>query len=170
MRQSFSVWASVAALAVGACGGGETSSSNGAGQAAAATPAAAAQPAAGDQGPAQGQAVYQRVCATCHQRNGNGLPGSFPPLAGSDFASGDPARLIKIVLHGLQGPLEVRGQRYNNIMPPWRSLSDREIAAALTYVRSSFGNSASAVTADQVAEVRAATAGRTAMWTVRELE
>jgi mono/diheme cytochrome c family protein len=159
-------------VALSACGGGEASSSSGSGQPAAAAPAAAAaqpaaaQPAAGD----QGQGVYVRVCATCHQRNGNGLPGSFPPLAGSDYANGDPARLIKIVLHGLQGPLVVRGQRYNNVMPPWKSLSDQEIAAALTYVRSNFGNTAAPVTAEQVAQVRAATASRTTMWTVRELE
>lgn len=157
----------VACAALVACGGGEKNASA---QAEAAAPpqtaVAAPAAAAGEQGPA----VYQRVCATCHQRNGMGLPGAFPPLGGSEIATGPADRMIKIVLHGLQGPITVKGQRYNNVMPPWKSLSDAEIASVLTYVRSSFGNTAGAVTVDEVAAVRAATASRTTMMTAAELE
>jgi mono/diheme cytochrome c family protein len=97
------------------------------------------------------------------------MPGSFPPIAGSEIITGDKARLIRLVLHGLQGPITVHGQRYNNVMPPWKSLSDADMAAVLTYVRSNFGNSASAVTPEEVATERSATASRTTMWTASEL-
>ena len=77
---------------------------------------------------------------------------------------------MRIVLHGLSGRVTVKGQTYNGAMPAWADvLSDAEIAAVLTYVRSAFGNSAEAVTADKVAQERAATTGRTAPWTVGEL-
>jgi mono/diheme cytochrome c family protein len=84
--------------------------------------------------------------------------------------AGTPDKLITIVLHGLSGPIVVKGQRYNNVMPPWKSLADTDIAAVLTYVRSNFGNTAGPVTADEVAAIRAATASRTAMMTAAELE
>jgi len=119
---------------------------------------------------ADGRAVYTRTCQTCHQATGQGMPGAFPPLANSEYVTGDKARLIRIVLHGLTGPITVNGQRYNSTMAPWKHLSDAEIAAVTTYVRSSFGNSASAVTAEEVAQVRAATANRTSAYTVGELE
>jgi mono/diheme cytochrome c family protein len=158
------VGAVLAAALLAACAkGGEQ------GQSAAAQPGAApaAQVASGTG--ADGQAVFLRVCSTCHQRNALGLPGAFPPLAGSPFANGEAERMIKIVLNGLQGPVEVKGQRFSNVMPPWKSLSDGEIAAVLTYVRGNFGNTAAPVTAEQVGQVRAATASRTTMWTVAEL-
>jgi mono/diheme cytochrome c family protein len=117
-----------------------------------------------------GRAVFARTCATCHQQNGQGMRGAFPPLVGSTYVTGDKARLIKLVLHGLQGPLVAGGQRYNNVMPPWRSLSDAELAAVLSYVRRTFGNNAGPVTAQEVAQQRAATAQRRTMWTVTELQ
>jgi mono/diheme cytochrome c family protein len=117
-----------------------------------------------------GRAVFQRTCATCHQQNGRGIRGAFPPLAGSPFVTGDKARLVRLVLHGLTGQLVVGGVRYNNVMPPWKTLSDAELAAALTYVRSNFGNTAGPVTPQDVAQQRAATASRTTMWTVAEIE
>ncbi len=120
--------------------------------------------------PVSGQAVYGRTCVTCHQVTGRGQPGTFPPLTGSEYLNGDKARLIKLVLHGLTGPLTVGGQRYNGIMPPWKGqLNDAEVAAVLTYARSNFGNTAGPVTEVEVRTQRAATAGRNTPFTVAEL-
>jgi len=117
-----------------------------------------------------GASVFSGRCAACHQATGQGLPGAFPPLAGSEYVLGDGERVVRIVLRGLSGPVTVAGQAFNGAMPAWADqLSDAEIAAVLTYVRSSFGNVASAVTPDVVAAQRAATASRTAPWTVGEL-
>jgi mono/diheme cytochrome c family protein len=98
------------------------------------------------------------------------MPGVFPPLAGSEITAGAPEIPIRIVLHGVQGPLTVKGQRFNGTMPPWGQFSDADIAATLTYVRSQWGNAAAAVTAAQVTAVRQATAGRNRAWTGAEIE
>jgi len=103
-----------------------------------------------------GKIVYTRVCLPCHQADGSGVPGMHPPLAGSDLAQGDDDELIKIVLNGLRGEIEVKGEKYNGSMAPLSYLSDQEIADVLTYVRSNFGNSAPAIKPDEVASVRAA--------------
>ena len=119
---------------------------------------------------AAGETVYGNVCAACHQADGKGLPGVFPPLAGSSWVTGAPDRAIKIVLQGLQGPIEVNGMPYNALMTPQGGiLSDAEIAGVLTHVRASWGNAASAVTAEQVTAIRSATADRTTPWTAAEL-
>ena len=121
---------------------------------------------------AAGRLVYNRpTCVACHQPNGMGTPPNFPPLAGSDWVlEEDPARLIRIVLQGVQGPMEVNGQMYNNAMLPWKDvLDDQEIADVLTYIRKDWGNDASIVTPEQVAAVREETAGRSAPWTAAEL-
>ena len=135
-------------------------------------PARAAAGGAGGFASATGQQIYQR-CATCHQATGQGLSGSFPPLAGSEWATAQNAAVpIRIVLHGLQGLITVRNQRFSSAMPPYgtgQPLSDAEVAAVLTYVRSAWGNKASAVTGDQVARERAATASRTTMWAATDL-
>jgi mono/diheme cytochrome c family protein len=119
--------------------------------------------------PVDGAAVYASTCAACHQADGEGTPGLFPPLAGSELVSGDAGRLARLVLHGLAGPVTVRGTTYSGQMPPWKQLSDAELAAVLTHVRGSWGNAAGAVTADDVARERAATAARAGPWTVEEL-
>jgi mono/diheme cytochrome c family protein len=117
-----------------------------------------------------GGAVFSGHCAACHQATGLGLPGVFPPLAGSEYVNGDPGRLARLVLHGLTGPVTVAGATFNGAMPAWADqLKDGEVAAVLTYVRSHFGNSTAAVTPDVVAAARAATASRTAPWTAAEL-
>lgn len=117
---------------------------------------------------ANGQAVFTRVCAVCHQPNGQGVPGVFPPLAGSEIVDGDPRRLVRIVLAGLQGPITVHGQTFNSIMPGQAGvLNDQEIADALSYVRSSWGHTASPVTANEVAALRAE--NRATPWTWAEL-
>lgn len=128
----------------------------------AAAPAAAAVP--------DGAAIFAQTCQMCHQANGQGIPGSFPPQAGSPFVNGDKTRLIRIVLNGLQGPVTVDGKHYNNVMPPWKMRTDAELAAVITYVRSHFGNNSSAVTPEEVARERAATASRPTPWTIEELE
>lgn len=118
---------------------------------------------------ADGKEVYGRICASCHQADGKGSP-VFPPLAGSEFVNGDAARLTKLVLHGLSGPIKVAGQSFNSTMPPWGgTLNDAEVAAVLTYVRSSFGNAAPAIDAAQVSEVRKATAAQTGPYTAGSL-
>ncbi len=119
--------------------------------------------------PEGGEGVYKAVCATCHQADGKGMPGAFPALAGSSWVALDPETPIRIVLKGLGGPIEVNGQAFNSMMPPPAGLDDKKIAEVLTFVRSSFGNQASAITAEQVAKVRAELEGRTAQWTAAEL-
>lgn len=117
-----------------------------------------------------GETTYQQVCVSCHQADGKGLPPSFPPLAGSALVNGDPAKPIAIVLHGMQGEIVREGTTYNGVMSAWGSmLSDDDVANVLTYVRSNFGNSASAVTAAEVAAVRAATASQAGGWTEETL-
>lgn len=138
------------------------------------------QPAAEQRGPGapgeaeeqvDGGAVFSGRCAACHQGTGLGLPGVFPPLAGSEYVNGDPGRLARLVLRGLIGPVTVAGATFNGAMPAWADqLKDAEVASVLTYVRSHFGNSAGAVTADLVAQERAATASRSAPWTVGDLK
>ena len=106
-----------------------------------------------------GQATYARICAACHQPTGTGLPGTYPPLAGSDYlASSPPEKLIGHVLHGLQGPVTVNGNTFNGVMPPMNFLSDAEIAGALTFARSSWGNKLAPVKPDQVQRVRSQSA------------
>ena len=116
-----------------------------------------------------GAQVYNSLCVACHGPDGKGLNG-LPPLVGSDWPKGPAARSIKIVLNGLEGPVDVAGKSYNIAMPPQGAvLSDEKIAAVLTYVRKTFANGAGAVTPDEVKVVRAATAQRVAPWTAAEL-
>jgi mono/diheme cytochrome c family protein len=101
-----------------------------------------------------GASVYQTNCASCHQADGKGVTGAFPPLAGNPTVTGDPKAVIHIVKYGLSGKIAANGHSFNGIMPPWGSqLSDADIAAAITYIRSSWGNEASPVSADDVAAV-----------------
>jgi len=101
-----------------------------------------------------GATVYVTNCASCHQGNGKGLTGSFPPLAGNPTVTGDPKKVIHIVKYGLTGKIMVGPDSFNGIMPPWGSqLSDAAIANVITYVRTSWGNKAGAVTAAQVSAV-----------------
>ena len=123
----------------------------------------------------RGQTVYMQVCFACHQPTGLGLPGMFPPLAGSDWvAAKKPHRMIRMVLHGLTGPVTINGKPFATpapLMPPQgAALSDTQIADVLTYVRDAYGNKASAVTPEQVAAIREAEKTRTAMWTEAELQ
>lgn len=108
---------------------------------------------------AHGRRVYTQ-CLSCHQGNGRGLYPVYPPLADSEYVTGDPALLASIILHGIEGPISVSGRMYNQSMPPAPIRSDEDIAAVMTYVRHAWGNQSSAVHPDFVAEVRRATEGR----------
>ncbi len=101
-----------------------------------------------------GQLVYEQNCLTCHQANGSGVPNLNPPLRGTDWVLGDKTRLINVILKGLQGQ-EIEGDVYDNAMPAHDFLTDTQIADVLTYIRSSFGNKANEVTADDVKALRA---------------
>lgn len=124
---------------------------------------AVAAPAAG--GAINGGQIYTSHCLACHQATGGGLPGVFPPLAGSEWVNGKASTAIQIVLHGVTGDLTVKGSVYKGHMPTFASqLGDAEIAAVLSHVRTSFGNTAGKVTADEVKQERAKTKGRDKPW------
>ncbi len=119
-----------------------------------ASASAAAQVAQNGAAAADGGKVYQTNCSSCHQATGEGLVGSFPPLAGNPVVTGDATNVIHILKYGLNGKIQVAGHTYNGMMPAWgQSLSNADIAAVITYIRSSWGNKASAVTEADVAGV-----------------
>lgn len=103
---------------------------------------------------AGGEKVYKTYCSTCHQKDGLGASGRFPPLAGTPWVTGDKNKLIGIVLNGLEGQIEVKGEAYEGLMPQHSFLNNEEVANVLTYVRQNFGNQASEVTSAEVALVR----------------
>ncbi|MFA6945876.1 MAG: cytochrome c, partial [Pedobacter sp.] len=123
----------------------------------------------------KGKAIYARdgFCNTCHQSDGRGLQSSgFPPLAGTSWATGSEERLIKLVLKGLHGPIEVLGQKYPGQVPmtPFAGmLNDDEVAAVLTYVRNSFGNKASVISSEKVKVTRSAIKDKTGFYSPDEL-
>jgi mono/diheme cytochrome c family protein len=112
----------------------------------------------------EGETVYATNCIACHQLEGQGLPTAFPPLAGHVplliAADGGRDYLVQEVLYGLQGEIEIAGEVYNGIMPPWGQLTDQEVADVLNYVSTAWGNEASlpegfaAFTAEEVAAQR----------------
>lgn len=105
-----------------------------------------------------GGALFNGTCSVCHQSNGQGIEGAFPPLAGSDLLAATPKRAIQIVLNGLSGPLTVNGKAYNSVMPPMSQLNDDELANILTYVTHSWGNAGTeAFSAAQIRAARAST-------------
>lgn len=107
---------------------------------------------------AAGESLYVNACATCHADDGTGVTEAFPPLAGAEIVTGDTELLTRITLHGMSGPLRVKDQNYNGFMPSFAGrFSNEELAAIITYIRSSWGNDAGAVSADTVAEIRTKT-------------
>jgi len=98
----------------------------------------------------RGQAVYTSTCVSCHQVDGAGVPGVFPPLAKSDYLMGDARRAIRTVLHGLEDEITVNGEPYNGQMPAQSHLSDEQVADVLNYVRNTWGNQGPALTPAQV--------------------
>lgn len=121
-----------------------------------------------------GKRLYTANCVACHQTTGAGVAGQFPPLVGSEWVlAGDwhgDNHLVKVLLQGLQGAVQVKGNTYNNAMPPWKQLKDEQIASILTYIRSEWGNNAPAITAEYVAKIREQTADRSEPWTQTELQ
>lgn len=121
-----------------------------------------------------GKNVYAQVCAACHQPTGQGLPPAFPPLAGSEWVTGSEERLIRILLHGLVGPIKVKGVDYIGAMPAvgpgsGYNLNPEKVAAVLTYVRKEWGGIDTPVSPAKVAEIRGKDGNR-APWTAAELE
>jgi mono/diheme cytochrome c family protein len=120
--------------------------------------------------PPDGAGIFANVCQTCHQDRGAGVEDKYPPLAGSEWVAGDASIPVRIVLNGLQGPIQVKGKTLSNEMPAFGpQLSDAEIAAVLTHVRSSWGNRAGPVDPKLVREIRERTAGA-GPWTVERLK
>ena len=123
----------------------------------------------------KGKKLYNTAgaCVTCHQKNGQGnVAAFFPPLAASEWVTGSPEVLTRIVLHGLMGPVEVNGTAFGQVpMVPtiWKSWSDEEIANVLSYIRNEWGNEATDVDADTVSSIRAES-GERGPWTVEELK
>jgi len=101
-----------------------------------------------------GQQLYQKYCVACHQSDGGGVPRMTPPLFGTDYTTGDKKRLISILLKGLNEPIEVQDENYFSPMASFSYLSNKEIASILTYIRTHFGNNASAITESDVASIR----------------
>jgi mono/diheme cytochrome c family protein len=128
-------------------------------------PAAAATAA-----PVDGAKVFATTCAACHQVSGDGLEDRYPPLNGSEWVTGDEQKLIRIVMNGLSGPVEVAGQTFDGAMPPWGGiLKDPEIAAVTSYVRGAWGNKAAPIAAATVTTIRGATRARKTPWTAAEI-
>lgn len=118
-----------------------------------------------------GAVVFNQKCAVCHQMTGKGIPGVYPTLEGSAFATGDPKISVRIVLHGFQGPIVRNGQSINGVMQPWQNeLDDQQVADVLTYIRSSWGNTAPAVDAATVKQIREETKNKAGAFTEAELK
>ncbi len=133
----------------------------------------ACQPSSGGPSLERGRAVYDNICGLCHNPDGKGRPGQAPPFVGSEWALGNPGHMIRIPLWGLSGPVQVAGQDYSTLptMPAMgAALSDDDLAAVLTYIRQSWGNKGTAVTAEQVKAVRTQVGNRTQPWTPEQLK
>ena len=121
-----------------------------------------------------GRRVFTQNCMVCHQTTGLGVARQFPPLAGSEWVLGQDwhgdNHLVKIVLKGLQGPIQVKGSTFNNAMPTWSMLTDEQVAAVLTYIRSEWGNAAPPIFAGFVRAMREQAAARTEPWSPKDLQ
>ncbi|HEY6976904.1 MAG TPA: cytochrome c [Chitinophagaceae bacterium] len=105
----------------------------------------------------RGKKLYEQYCLTCHQADGGGVPKMNPPLINTSYVTGDKQKLVQWVLKGSTESVPIDGKYYSNNMPPQAYLKDEEIADILTYIRNSFGNKASAITATEVKGIRAIT-------------
>jgi mono/diheme cytochrome c family protein/glucose/arabinose dehydrogenase len=117
-----------------------------------------------------GRQTFAGLCAACHQPTGKGLEGLAPPLAESEWVLGEPDRIVKVVMHGLRGPIKVKGMTYSYDMPAAGFLTDEQIAGVLTYIRREWDHEASPVSVDLVKKIRAENKGRTDAWTDGELQ
>ncbi|MEZ5607690.1 MAG: cytochrome c [Burkholderiaceae bacterium] len=112
-------------------------------------------------GAVDGAAIFAAQCVACHQATGKGLPGVFPPLDGSEWVHGEPRILANILLHGITGEIEVEGQKFNGQMPSFQQLSDAELAAVASHIRSSWSNKSGPIEASVFEAERKAGASRT---------
>ncbi len=121
---------------------------------------------------ALGKRIYNQNCVACHQADGNGLAGVYPPLVNSNWVQDDPDRLVNIVLAGMAGPVTVNGKEYNNAMTAFNRLSDQQIAAVLSYIRTdeSYNNGSYPVSEERVAKVRSEYGERSETWSQDQLE
>lgn len=126
---------------------------------------------------AAGKKSYLQTCAACHQASGDGVAGVYPPLHGSEWVVGNEERVIRVLLHGLNGPIEVHGKTYNGAMPAFGKVvgggynwNEEKISQVLTYIRQEWGNQAAPITKDKVAEVLAKEKARAKPWTSAELD
>ena len=120
----------------------------------------------------KGKKIFSANCATCHQANGLGVAGQYPPLAGSEYVVNGTRRPGMIVLKGLEGPLTVKGSHFGTaVMQPWeKTLTDQKIADVLTYIRQEWGNTAGPVSAEGVAALRKELADHPASWHEADLQ
>jgi glucose/arabinose dehydrogenase/cytochrome c5 len=103
-----------------------------------------------------GNLIYTNYCAACHKKGGEGVTGNFPPLKGNPRVTGNKNALISVVLNGMTDPIKVKGVEYNQPMPAFKFLSDKDVAAVVSYIRTNMGNKAGSVTIDDVTKVRKA--------------
>jgi mono/diheme cytochrome c family protein len=103
-----------------------------------------------------GEKVYVTYCRSCHQKDGRGASGRFPPLTNTPWVTGDKNKLIGVIVGGLEGQIDVNGESFNDVMPKHHFLSDEDVASVSTYIRQNFGNKASPVTAEEVRAYRSA--------------
>ncbi|MEZ4829108.1 MAG: cytochrome c [Bacteroidia bacterium] len=121
-----------------------------------------------------GRQLFLNTCSGCHGSNGEGMKNFAPPLAGSEWVTGDKKRLILLVLHGLEGPLTVNGHLYDKpeilpVMPSFTILDDKDLAEILTYIRNAWGNTSESVSPGDVGHTRHTSQGRVIPWTEKEL-
>ncbi len=121
---------------------------------------------------ARGKKIFSANCATCHQANGLGVAGQYPPLAGSEWVLGGTKRLGMILLKGLEGPVTVKGQPYGSaVMQPWeKTLTDAKIADVLTYIRQEWGNTAPPIAPEGIGALRKEVAGHTGSFHADDLK
>lgn len=121
----------------------------------------------------RGKKVFAKQCVACHQATGLGVPGVYPPLAGSEWVTGHQEILARILINGLSGPVEVAGKTYNGAMPAFGpnglSLKPKDLAGVLTYIRQDWGNTASDVTEAAVATYMEQYGSRSTPWTAEEV-
>lgn len=115
-----------------------------------------------------GLLTYQSQCTSCHQNKGEGMQG-VPSLVGTDWVTGDSSRLIRLMLHGVEGKMQIKGETFDVPMPSFSQLDDRDIADVLTYIRGAWGNKATEISAKQVRTLRLFHQDRTTPWKVDEL-
>jgi mono/diheme cytochrome c family protein len=124
---------------------------------------------------AAGRQKYINICASCHGTNGEGMKRFAPPLKKSEWVTGDDQKLAMLLLHGMQGAVEVNGKMYDTPdilpeMPSFSTLQNQDIAAIATYIRNAWGNSGDEVTSSTVGSVRFRTQGKVTPWTSKELD